>query len=164
MKNLSASIKTFILFIIILLAPSCGQQDGTLPEVNGVKGPFFNVVDGQILMTFKFLNVQMDGGLKVPIPRTQNSAMEFSPNIVDGGMMLQVFMDVEDLRAIDIGAGDGNYLPDGRPLPGVPGGRLENSLRIDTEWYNVSIYYHKKLFGLWVPVGLRPLESLVTGM
>lgn len=155
MKKWLMSIKAMVLCLAIVLTPSCGQQASDLPEINGVKGPQFNVVDGQVLLTFKFLNMQVDAGLKVPIPKTTHSFMEFSPNMIDGGMMLQLYLDVEDLKKISVGVGDGNYLPDGRPLPGIPGGRLEDSLRIDTEWYDISFYYHKELFGLWIPVGFE---------
>jgi hypothetical protein len=144
-----------VLALAIVVAPGCGQQTGGVPEINGVRGPIFNVVDGQILMTFELLNMQVDAGFKVPIPRTKRSSFEFAPNMINGGMILQVYMDVEDLLSIAIGVGDGNYLPDGRPLPGVPGGKLENSLRIDTEWHDISFYYHKELFGLWIPVGFE---------
>lgn len=154
-KNWMLALKVAVLSFAIVLTPSCGQQGGGLPEINGVKGPLFNVVDGQILMTFKLLNMQVDAGLKVPIPKTQRSFLEFAPNVLDGGMLLQVYMDVEDLRSISIGVGDGNYLPDGRALPGVPGGKLENSIRIDTDWKDISFYYHKQLFGLWIPVGFE---------
>lgn len=154
-KKWMLSIKVMVLCLAITVVPSCGQQGAELPEINGVKGPLFNVVDGQVLMTFKLLNMQVDAGLKVPIPKTKHSFLEFSPNMIDGGMMLQVYMDVEDLKSISIGVGDGNYLPDGRALPGVPGGRLENSLRIDTSWHDISFYYHKELFGLWIPVGFE---------
>lgn len=155
MKKWLLSLKAMVLCLAIVLTPSCGQEGGDLPEINGVKGPIFNVVDGQVLMTFKFLNMQVDAGLKFPIPKTKNSFIEFSPNAIDGGMMFQVFIDVEDLKSISIGIGDGNYLPDGRPLPGVSGGRLENSLRIDTDWKDISFYYHKQIFGLWIPVGFE---------
>lgn len=154
-KKWMLPIKAMVLCMAILVVPSCGQQGAELPEIQGVKGPIFNVVDGQVLMTFKLLNMQVDAGLKVPIPKTKHSFLEFAPNAIDGGMMLQVYMDVEDLKSISIGVGDGNYLPDGRALPGVPGGRLENSLRIDTEWHDISFYYHKELFGLWIPVGFE---------
>ena len=113
------------------------------------------MVDGQILMTFEFRNLQVEAGFKVPIPKTKRSSFEFAPNAVDGGMILQVYMDVEDLGSISIGLGDGNYLPDGRALPGVPGGKLENSLRIDTDFEDISFYYHKELFGLWMPMGFE---------
>lgn len=155
MKKWMLSIKAMILCLAIVLTPSCGQQGGELPVINGVKGPMFNVVDGQILMTFKLLNMQIDAGLKAPIPKTQRSFFEFAPNVIDGGMLLVLYMDVNDLEAINVGLGDGNYLPDGRPLPGVPGGKLENSLRIDTAFHDMSFYYHKEIFGVWIPVGFE---------
>jgi hypothetical protein len=155
MRKLIIAFKAMLLCVALLAAQSCGKQGNDLPQINGVEGPIFNVVDGQVVLTFKFLAMQIEAGLKLPIPKTKNSFMEFSPNVMDGGMMLQVFMDVKDLKEISIGVGDGNYLPDGRPLPGVPGGRLDDSLRIDTDFYDVSFYYHKKLFGFWIPVGFE---------
>lgn len=155
MKKWFLSFRVMLLGIALLFTHGCGQQGTNLPQINGVQGPIFNVVDGQVVLTFKFLTMQIEAGLKLPIPKTKNSFMELSPNILDGGMMLQAFMDVEDLKAISIGVGDGNYLPDGRPLPGIPGGRLENSLRIDTDFSDVSFFYHQKLFGFWVPVGFE---------
>ncbi len=155
MKKWLQSLKAMALCLAIVLAPSCGQQAGGLPEIEGVKGPIFNVVDGQILMTFEFRNLEVQAGFKVPIPKTKRSSFELAPNAVDGGMILQVYMDVEDLTSISIGVGDGNYLPDGRPLPGVPGGKLENSLRIDTDFEDISFYYHKELFGVWIPMGFE---------
>jgi hypothetical protein len=154
-KKWMLPIKAMVLSLAIVLTPSCGQQGSELPTIDGVQGPIFNVVDGQILMSFKFLNMQVDAGFKAPIPKTQHSFFEFAPNAVDGGMLMQVYMDVEDLKSISVGVGDGNYLPDGRALPGVAGGKLENSIRVDTAWHDVSFYYHKTLFGLWIPVGFE---------
>lgn len=155
MKQWIFSLKAAVLCFAIILTPSCGQQGGGLPPISGVQGPLLNVVDGQVLLTFKFLNMQVDAGLKAPIPKTHNSYFEFSPNMIDGGMILQAYLDVEDLNRINIGIGDGNYLPDGRAVPGVPGGKLENSLRIDTQWHDISFFYHKQVFGLWIPVGFE---------
>ena len=155
MKKWMLSIKAAVLCLAIVMTPSCGQQVGGLPEINGVKGPLINVVDGQVVVTFNFLNLQVDAGLKAPIPETRNSYLEFAPNIIDGGMSLQLFLDAEDLRSVDIGLGDPNTLPDGRPVPGVPGGILKESLRIDTPWKDISFYFHKQLFGVWIPVGFE---------
>lgn len=155
MKKWIMSIKVMMVCLAVILSASCGQQAGGLPEINGVKGPMLNLVDGKILMTIKFLNQNWDTGFKTPIPETRNSSVELAPNVEDGGMMLVFHLDVEDLRAINIGVGDGNYLPDGRPVPGIPGGRLENSLRIDTPWKGISFFYHKKLFGMWIPFGFE---------
>lgn len=154
-KKWMLSIKAMVLCLAIVLTPSCGSQGGELPQINGVQGPLFNVVDGQVLMTFKFLNMHIDAGFKAPIQHTKHSYMELAPNAIDGGMIFQLYLDVEDLKAINVGVGDGNYLPDGRALPGVPGGKLENSLRFDTEWHDISFYYHKQLFGIWIPMGFE---------
>lgn len=155
MKQWLLTIKVMVLTIAIILTPGCGQQGGDLPQINGVQGPIFNIVDGQVLLTFKLLNMQVDAGLKLPIPKTKHSFAEFAPNVIDGGMLFQLYLDVEDLKSISIGVGDGNYLPDGRALPGVPGGRLENSIRVDTKFYDMSFYYHKTIFGFWLPVGFE---------
>jgi hypothetical protein len=149
--------KTKILLVLftILISASCGKSPTGLPQLNGIQGPQFNLVDGRILMSLKFLNLEVDNGFKAPIPETKNSFFEYSPNLEDGGTLLVFHLDIEDLRTIDIGAGDGNYLPDGRPVPGIPGGKLENSLRIDTAWKDISYFYHKKLFGVWIPFGFE---------
>jgi hypothetical protein len=157
-KKWMLSIKAMVLCLAIVLTPSCGQQAGDLPVINGVQGPIFNVINGQVVLTFKLLNMMVDAGLKAPIPKTQNSFFEFSPNAVDGGMMFSLYMDVADLQSIAIGVGDGNYLPDGRAVPGVPGGKLENSIRIDTAWHDISFFYHKELFGFWLPVGFETAQ------
>lgn len=152
MKSWILSIKTSIVCLALVLATSCGQTEG-VPQMNGVEGPLINVVNGQVLVTFKFLNLTADFGVAGPVPETSNSRFEFAPNIIDGGILFTLTLDPQDLEDLDIGVGDGNYLPDGRPVPGVPGGRLENSLRIDTRFNDMSFYYHKDLFGVWLPVG-----------
>jgi hypothetical protein len=154
MKKWMISIKAVVVCFLVLLSVSCGNRVGGPPQISGVQGPLLNLVDGKVLMTIKLLNLSTDG-FKAPIPETRNSSFELAHNIEDGGMMLVFHLDVEDLRSIDVDVGDGNYLPDGRPVPGVPGGRLENSLRIDTPWNDISFFYHQKLFGIWIPFGFE---------
>lgn len=165
MKNWMFSLKAAVIGVAIVLAPACGNGRG-LPEINGVKGPFFNVVDGKLLITIKFLNFNgIDAGAKFPLNLVHSdmkeSAIEFAPNVVDGGMMLSLYADANDLENFEVGVGEGNALPDGRPLPGVPGGELEDSLRIDAEFkvgktqLAPSFYFHKKFFGLWMPFGFE---------
>lgn len=149
------SLRTLVLSFVMIMATSCGNQTQGVPKLDGIEGPIMNVVGGKVLMTFKFLKLQTDAGFKAPVPDTENSYMELSPNAQDGGMMFVLHLDPKDLEKIDIGLGDGNTLPDGRPLPGIPGGVLENSLRFDTPWYDISVYYHKKMFGIWLPVGFE---------
>ena len=140
------------LTLALVLATSCGKEP-SLPEIPGVKGPLFNLLDGKVMVTVKLLKANLNVGAKVPIPKTKASYFEVSPNLEDGGTLLVFFLDLEDLKNMNIGIGDGNTLPDGRPIPGIPGGTLTGSLRADTELLDMSFYFHKSLFGFYIPLG-----------
>lgn len=146
------SLKCLMLTMILLFATSCGN-DPKLPEIPGVKGPAFNLMDGKVMVTVKLLKANLNVGAKVPIPKTKESYFEVSPNLEDGGTLVVFYLDVDDLKNMNIGIGDGNTLPDGRPIPGIPGGTLEGSLRADTELLDMSFYFHKSLFGFYIPLG-----------
>jgi hypothetical protein len=152
MKKWLMNFKMMFLTIALVLATSCGKEP-TLPEIPGVKGPLFNLLDGKVMVTVKLLKANLNVGAKVPIPKTKASYFEVSPNLEDGGTLLVFFLDLEDLKNMNIGVGDGNTLPDGRPIPGVPGGTLTGSLRADTELLDMSFYFHKSLFGFYIPLG-----------
>lgn len=152
MQKWFSSLKIAFLTLTLLLATSCGNTP-KLPEIPGVKGPLFNLLDGKVLITVKLLKANLGIGAKVPIPKTKDSFFEVSPNLEDSGTLVVFHLDVDDLKNMDIGVGDGNTLPDGRPIPGIPGGTLETSLRINTEILDMSFYFHKNLFGFYVPLG-----------
>jgi hypothetical protein len=152
MRKWIISLKCLFLTIALLTATSCGQQP-KLPEIPGVKGPFFNVMDGKVMITLKLLKANLNVGAKVPVPKTKNSHFEVSPNVEDGGTLVVFYLDIEDLKTLNIGVGDPNTLPDGRPIPGIPSGTLTDSLRVDTELLDMSFYFHKKLFGFFIPLG-----------
>ena len=152
MKKWLMNFKMMFLTIALVLATSCGKEP-TLPEIPGVKGPLFNLLDGKVMVTVKLLKANLNVGAKVPIPKTKASYFEVSPNLEDGGTLLVFFLDIEDLKNMNIGIGDGNTLPDGRPIPGIPGGILTGSLRADTELLDMSFYFHKSLFGFYIPLG-----------
>lgn len=144
--------KLLLLTLALALATSCGKEV-KLPEIPGVKGPQFNLMNGKVLVTVKLLRANLEMGAKVPIPKTKSSFFELSPNLIDGGTLAVFHLDVEDLKDMNIGIGDGNTLPDGRAIPGIPGGTLENSMRADTELLDMSFYFHKSLFGFYIPLG-----------
>jgi len=150
MQKWILSCKAFFLCLAILVSPGCGKKP-ELPEIPGVKGPLFNMVDGKVMVTMKLLQIDAPGGVKFPIPKTKASFAEISPNVEDGGTLIVFYLDVDDLRSVNIGVGDPNTLPDGRPVPGIPGGTLNNSLRIDTPFMDMSFYLHQKLFGMYIP-------------
>ena len=144
--------KLLLLTLSLAMAMGCGKG-AKLPEIPGVKGPQFNIMNGKVLVTVKLLRTNLEIGAKVPIPKTKASFFEVSPNLVDGGTMAVFHLDVEDLKDMNIGIGDANTLPDGRAIPGIPGGTLGDSLRADTELLDMSFYFHKSLFGFYIPLG-----------
>jgi hypothetical protein len=152
MKKEFRSLKMMILTLALLVATSCGNSP-KLPEIPGVKGPVFNLLDGKVMVTVKLLRANLNVGARVPIPKTKASSFEVSPNLEDGGTLVVFSLDIEDLKDMNIGVGDGNTLPDGRAIPGIPGGTLSDSLRVDTELLDMSFYFHKSLFGFYIPLG-----------
>jgi hypothetical protein len=152
MKKILFNLKIFFTAFFILLTSSCGQTP-KLPQIPGIKGPQFNLLDGKVMITIKLIRANLNIGAKVPIPKTKDSFFEVSPNLEDGGTIVVFYLDVEDIKDMNIGIGEGNTLPDGRPIPGVPGGTLQSSLRADTELLDMSFYFHKKLFGFYIPIG-----------
>ena len=152
MKKEFRSLKMMFLTLALLVATSCGNSP-KLPEIPGVKGPVFNLLDGKVLVTVKLLRANLNVGARVPIPKTKASSFEVSPNLEDGGTLVVFSLDIEDLKDMNIGVGDGNTLPDGRAIPGIPGGTLTDSLRVDTELLDMSFYFHKSLFGFYIPLG-----------
>lgn len=160
MKNWMLSIKAALVCFAIVMAPGCGQQGQGLPKFEGIEGPIFNIVDGKIIVEIKFLNLNVNGGISMVIPETRESTLGLVPNVLDGGMLLSMVIATKDLEDLDVGAGEGNVLPDGRPIPGIPGGELQDSIRIDTriDKYDVSFYFNKQLFGLWMPFGFETAQ------
>lgn len=152
MKKEFRSLKMMILTLALLVATGCGNSP-KLPEIPGVKGPLFNLLDGKVMVTVKLLRANLNVGARVPIPKTKASSFEVSPNLEDGGTLVVFSLDIEDLKDMNIGVGDGNTLPDGRAIPGIPGGTLTDSLRVDTELLDMSFYFHKSLFGFYIPLG-----------
>lgn len=143
MKTISHLIIVFVL---------CSMSWAHAELIPGVQGPFINFLDGKILVDIKLTQVELPSGIGFVIPKTKKSTFAIGPNI-EGGSLVTFQVDVEDIKLVDIGVGMSNTLPDGRPIPGLPGGELKDSLRLDLEekFYNVSIYYHKTFAGVYIP-------------
>jgi hypothetical protein len=150
MKSSLSSLKLMALTLTLIFSASCGNGLKKLRE-RGIDGPSFNVLNGQIILTLKLLRTTLPTGSggELPIPYTSNSSVEIGPNVLDGGTIIQLFLDPDDIKGVQV-ADDPNTLPDGRPLPGIPGGVLP-SLRADTNLWNTTFYFHQKLMGFYVP-------------
>ncbi len=148
MKCLKQLMQFTLLALVISLPAYAGMAKG-LPSIPGVEGPAFNIVNGKFIVSLKLLNVEITTGGSMLIPKTKESRFELIQNIIDGGTLLQFTIDPKDIKGVRV-ANDPNTLPDGRPIPGVPGGEMM-SLRIDTELFKTSYYFHKTLFAVYIP-------------
>lgn len=160
MKKWILSLKVLVLTLAMALATSCGNQPQGLPNIPGVQGPLFNVVDGQVMITFNFLTLNSNFGGRLPLPKTKNSFVEITPNIIDGGTTAQFLLDVEDLRSAGLGMSDPTTLPDGRPLPGIPGGKLPAAAIHVHQILDSTLYFNSNLFGLFIPINKLNTQGL----
>lgn len=160
MKTVSRYTRTLLLGIVALIAVSCGSQP-TVPEIPGMKGPFFNVMDGKVLISMTFDNLEIIGGGRFPLSKMPNSFIELSPGQT-GGTFLQVSLDIVDIDSTDWGLVDPNALPGGRPLPGVVGGRLP-SIAVNVPSLNDTTFYvSKQIFGFFIPFKVGSPGAILT--
>ena len=150
MQTISHYTRSLLLGVVALIAVSCGSQP-TVPEIPGMKGPFFNVLDGKVLISMTFDNLQIIGGGRFPLSKMPNSFIELAPGQT-GGTFLQVSLDVIDVDSTDWGLVDPNALPGGRPLPGVVGGRLPSIAVNVPSLNNTTFYVSKQIFGFFIPM------------
>lgn len=140
----------FILFFALTLSLSSFAK-GRIP---GVVGPYINIIDEQVLISMGLTEVELPaygGGI---IPRTENSRLSLEPNNEDGGMLVVLKLDIEDIKkALKVQSGDSQLLPCGRPIMGFPTGEMKNGIRLDLgeDKYNISFYFSKTNFGTYVP-------------
>ncbi len=135
-----------ILSLLFLMSFSSAFAAG---PIAGVEGPFVNVQDGKLVVTLKMQEAVQPGGLTFSITEEKNSVVSFSTNSEEGGMTLELKLDLADLKNIETGDAE-TKLVDGRSIPGIPGGALKNSLRRD--WpQDISTFHSPKSFGIAVP-------------
>lgn len=137
-----------LLSLLVLMTFSSAFAAG---PIAGVDGPFVNVRDGKLVVTLKLQEAIQPNGMTFSITEEKKSVVTFIPNSDDGGMTLELRLDLEDLGTAPTGDAE-TKLVDGRAIPGIPGGALKNSKRRD--WpHDVSTFHSPKSFGIAIPFG-----------
>lgn len=160
MQRMSHVVRMMALTIMTTLAVSCGSQP-ELPQINGIKGPFFNVQDGKVLISVTFEQLELIGGGTFPISKMPGSQFELAPAQF-GGTLMQVSLDVSDIDNTDWGLVDPTTLPGGRPLPGIVGGKLPAVAMQVEELNDATFYVSKQVFGFFVPFKVDASGAIVT--
>lgn len=141
-----------ILSLTLFFSTSCGNNETSNIEIAGVKGPVVTLLQDNVLISFVFENIKLDGGLRYGIPKFPNSFIEISPDLESDGTLMQISTSLKDLLDTDVTLLDPLKLPGGRNLPGIPGGNLPAVAFSIEKFKNVSFYLGKEVFGVFVPV------------
>lgn len=157
--NFSRTLRALALGVTTALAVSCGGQP-ELPKIEGVAGPFFNVMDGRVLISMTLEQVEIIGGLTMPIGKLENSTVEVTP-AQEGGTLFQVAVDLKDIELTDWGQVDPTQLPGGRPLPGIVGGQLPAIAVTVPQLADTTVYASQKVFGFFLPFKLK-VQAIAT--
>ena len=140
---------------VILFALSSCLNQAKAPKIPGVDGPNFGVQNGKILLTVGLENVEVPGGLTLPIPKLPNSTATFSPRL-EGGSIIQIAFDLKDVESDHFKVVPHETLPDGRPFPFTIDGTLP-ALAINVpKLFDTTFYGSQKVFGFFLPIKLPP--------
>lgn len=144
-------MKCFLILSLLLSAQAYASKKFAVP---GVQGPNFDLEQGKLSVTIDLPKVQWNIGGKVHIPKSKASSMDISDLADRPGSRVQFLLDIDDIRSISTTVNSGHALADGRSLPGIQGGKLRNSIRVDLErrFYGLSFFYHKSVFGIALPL------------
>lgn len=164
MKKTKNGIILGLFLLVSAITTSCGDgSDGRNIQIPGVDGPTVTLNQDNVLIAMVFENIQLDGGLRYPVPKYPNSYIEVSPHLQSGGTMMAVSISLDDVFNGDLQRLDPQALPGGRPLPGVPSGSLPAIAFSIEKFYGMGFYIGKSVFGLFVPIkGLGIGNSVVT--
>lgn len=142
-------------------ASACGTGTGKNVQIQGVEGPNVAFVDNTFIMTVVLSQVNLNEGLRIPIPKLPNSYVEVGPDLQSNGMLISLGLSVTDLVGLMNGKillVDPLTLPGGRALPGVIAGYLPGVAVEVPQWDHMVFYMGTNVFGAFVPVKI-PLQN-----
>ncbi len=145
-------LKLPFLFILLFASSSCLTQ-GETPKIPGLDGPNFNIIDGKILLSVGLENVELPVALTLPLPKMKNSSVTLGTRL-EGGSMIQVAFDLNDVKSDVFRIVPGQTLPDGRAFPFIMGGELPALAFNIPKAFDMTFYASDKAFGFFLPVKL----------
>ena len=126
-------------------------ENSVNPELDGIKGPTLELNTNYFILSMVFENVQLEGGLSLPLQEYPNSSISVGPDFESGGMLLQLNFSMLDIAEEGFKLLDPKTLPGGRPLPGVASGQLPALTIIVPQLNNTVFYVGPKVFGIFTP-------------
>jgi len=150
-----------ITMFAVITASGCGRGQNKNPAIQGVNGPNVNFINDTLTFSMTIQNLNIDQGLRLPVPHMPHSYLEVGPDFQSNGFLISIGLASADLKALaKVDTLDPTTLPGGRPLPGVIAGNLPGIAVTVPKWDNVVFYVGPKVFGIFVPVKL-PIQNYV---
>lgn len=143
-------LKLPFLFTLLFALSSCLTQ-GETPKIPGLDGPKFNIIDGKILLSVGLENIDLPVALTLPIPKMKNSTVTVGTRM-QGGSMIQVAFDLQDVKSDIFSIVPGQTLPNGEPFPFIMGGELPSLAFHIPKAFDMTFYASKRAFGFFLPV------------
>ncbi len=142
---------------LTLLAPfcvmlvSCGSGEGSFNlDIPDVRGPKVKITENNLLISMVFENITAGSGLRYSIPKYPNSQIQISPDLHSSGAHMVLQLAKKDLLATPLAKMAPQYLPGGRPLPGVD---LLPMIGFSVEQFrHIAIYQGQKQLAIWIPL------------
>lgn len=156
---------TILLLLTTMTLTSCGSEDGKNKfEIPGVEGPILtNIQDQGLLIALVFENLVIDGGIRYPLPEYENSYLALEPDAQSGGTLMSIYIDYGDIFDNErLKLLPPEYLPGGRPLPGLAEGRLPAIAFSTPEFYDLSFYLGNQIYGMFIPVNVGIQQAIAT--
>jgi hypothetical protein len=159
MKVLAYTKKLFTLSLVAisLFLLSCNGT-GINPTIPGLTGPKLYLDEEFVRIDAIFEKLEIVGGGRLSfdvlgLTKYPNSFLEFGPDVLTGGTLIAIHLSLQDvLYGEGVDQLDPQSLPDGRPLPGIQGGRLP-AIAFDVDSINnMGFYIGTRVFGIWYPL------------
>ena len=147
---------------IATLLTSCGGDTGRNIDIPGVQGPIVTLNGDNVLISLVFENMALAGGIRYNIPKYENSYLELSPDLMSGGTLMAISVDLDDVFGDTVGQLDPQTLPGGRALPGVATGSLPAVAFTIDQFYNMAFYLGPDVFGVFIPINLGLDNTIAT--
>ena len=148
-------LKITCLSVLVAVAlSSCGGTGSNgNPIISGVLGPNVSFVNGLIILSMTFQNINLAGGATLPIPGYPNSSVQVGPDFQSAGTLLVLTVSAKDVIGNAGVLLPSQTLPGGRPLPSVAAGVMPALAIQIPALFNTVLYIGPSILGFFVPVG-----------
>jgi hypothetical protein len=148
-KNMK--VASLMALVAITLTGCGGSGKGVNTKIDGITGPDVELVNGRLVLSMVFNNINVDGGATIPIPKYPNSSVQVGPDFQSSGTLLVLTVNVADFIKDKGTFFDPQTLPGGRPLPSVAAGKLPAVAVQVPQLFNSVLYVGPEVLGFFVP-------------